>query len=137
MTFNPNRMFDYTNAKHRKFWGISNLCSKEKRLFARHLRKNPTEAEALLWQYLRKKQIGYPVKRQKIIYGYIVDFYIPKFNLVIELDGSFHDSERQKAYDAKRDAALVKGGFRIKRFKNSEVFCSIEKLLLAIKENLY
>ena len=56
---------------------------------ARDLRRNMTAEERHLWyDFLR----GYPVRflRQKIIDGYIADFYCAKAQLVIELDGRQH-----------------------------------------------
>jgi very-short-patch-repair endonuclease len=35
-----------------------------------------------------------------IIRYYIADFYIPKFKIIVEVDGKFHD--KQKGYDKKR-----------------------------------
>jgi very-short-patch-repair endonuclease len=59
-----------------------------------------TDAENRLWSKLRRKQLrGHQFYRQKIIGKYIVDFYCPKANLVIELDGGQHYSERGKAKD--------------------------------------
>ena len=47
------------------------------------------DAEKLLWSRLRNKQIlGLQFYRQKPILNYIVDFYCPVANLVIECDGS-------------------------------------------------
>ena len=60
---------------------------KELKTFSQRLRKNMTDAENLLWSKLRRKQLkGYQFYRQKIIERYIVDFYCPMANLVIELD---------------------------------------------------
>jgi very-short-patch-repair endonuclease len=56
--------------------------------FSRNLRHNMTDAERLLWSKIRGKQLkGYQFYRQKPIGNYIVDFYCPKANIVIELDG--------------------------------------------------
>ena len=50
-----------------------------------------TDAERMLWQRLRRKQIhGLQFYRQKPLLSYIVDFYCPQAALVIELDGSQH-----------------------------------------------
>lgn len=55
------------------------------------LRNNMTEAEKLVWARLRGKQIlGLQFYRQKPILNFIVDFYCPAANLVIECDGSQH-----------------------------------------------
>ena len=53
-----------------------------------------TPAERKLWhKYLR--QFPLPVYRQKPIDNYIVDFYIPKLKLVIEIDGETHIEKRK------------------------------------------
>ena len=58
------------------------------KLPSRDLRNNMTDAEQLLWQRLRRKQIlGLHFYRQKPILKFIVDFYRPSANLVIECDG--------------------------------------------------
>ncbi len=80
---------------------------KQLKVWSQNLRKNMTETEKRLWYRLRKKQLkGYLFYRQKIIGEYIVDFYCPKVNLVIELDGGQHDSEAGHAKDRVRDDAL-------------------------------
>ena len=56
-----------------------------------------TDAENMLWFKLRRKQLkDHQFYRQKIIGKYIVHFYCPKANLVIELDGGQHYSEAGK-----------------------------------------
>jgi len=62
--------------------------NKELKGFSRTLRKNMTSAEKLLWSKIRGKQLkNCQFYRQKIIGNYIVDFFCPKANLVIEVDG--------------------------------------------------
>ena len=79
----------------------------EHKLLARELRKNMTETEQVLWKRLRRKQIlGVPFYRQKPLAGYIVDFYCATAMLVIELDGSQHNTLDAKQYDAVRTKAL-------------------------------
>lgn len=86
---------------------------------SRQLRKNQTNCEALLWFRLRRKQIlGIQFYRQRPIGNYIVDFYAPKVKLVVELDGSQHFEEKQKAYDLKRDACLKEQGLTVMRFND-------------------
>ena len=82
-----------------------------------------TDAENRLWSKLRRKQLkGHQFYRQKIIGKYIVDFYCPKANLVIELDGGQHYSETRKAKDKTRDDVLIEMGMNILRFSDREVF---------------
>jgi len=87
------------------------------------LRNNMTEAEKLLWTRLRGKQIlGLQFYRQKPILNFIVDFYCPAANLVIECDGSQHFTDEGLEADRVRDQALAELGLRILRFDNGMVF---------------
>jgi very-short-patch-repair endonuclease len=104
------------------------MLSYDKRLkpLSQHLRKNMTDAESLLWIKLRRKQLkGHQFYRQKIIGKYIVDFYRPKANLVIELDGGQHYSEAGKAKDRARNDVLKEMGIRVLRFSDRDVFENI------------
>ena len=58
--------------------------------FARLLRKNPTDAERLLWSKLRRRQLGqFKFRRQRPIGPYICDFVCVEAQVIIELDGTF------------------------------------------------
>lgn len=59
---------------------------------AQTLRKNLTSEERHLWYDFLKK-LPMPVKRQKNIENYIVDFYIPQVKTVIEIDGIQHTAD--------------------------------------------
>jgi len=99
------------------------MLSYDKQLkgLSRHLRTNMTDAENRLWSKLRKKQLrDHQFYRQKIIRKYIVDFYCPKANLVIELDGGQHYSENGKTEDRKRDDAIIKMGIKVLRFSDMD-----------------
>ena len=68
---------------------------------ARFLRANMTDSERLLWSYLKSRQLnGYKFRRQYIIGSYIVDFVCLQNKLIIECDGSHHQSYQQP-YDKK------------------------------------
>ena len=86
---------------------------------ARSLRRNATAAEGKLWQLLRHRRLeGFKFRRQVPIGPYVADFACLSAQLVIELDGSQHfDSP----HDARRDAWLVAGGYRVLRVWNSEL----------------
>ena len=71
--------------------------------FAREMRKDPTNAEKILWEHIRHDQLGVRFRRQFIHDGSIFDFYCPKLRLAIEVDGGIHLSKRQKAHDHERD----------------------------------
>lgn len=82
-----------------------------------------TDAEKALWSKIRGKQLkGYQFYRQKPIGNFIVDFYCPKGNLVIELDGGQHYSEEGITKDGRRDKYMESLGLRILRFSDREIF---------------
>lgn len=102
---------------------------------ARRLRKNPTEAERILWRQLRLRQIeGYKFRRQQPVGQYIVDFVCFEHRLVIELDGGQHSE--QVAYDTERTAWLQTQGFRVLRFWNHEVLRDAEAVTRVIRESV-
>lgn len=68
---------------------------------ARELRKNMTESEKALWAAVRRKQLdGVQFYRQKNIGHYIVDFYCPAANLIVEVDGDAHFNKKADATTA-------------------------------------
>ncbi len=83
------------------------------------LRGKMTKAEVRLWFCIKNKKLGYQFYRQHSIGGYIVDFYCPEKKFVIELDGEYH--EFQKEYDQRRTDYLNSSGCRVMRFLNSEI----------------
>lgn len=102
---------------------------------ARELRKNSTEAENKIWQnFLRNFPLQ--VNRQKPIDNFIVDFYVPKMKLVIEIDGDTHFNDNAIEYDRQRTAILEGHGLMILRFTNKDVYENLEYVCEAIM-NLY
>lgn len=105
------------------------------RLRARQLRKNPTDAERLLWRKLRFWQIdGYKFRRQQPLGKYIVDFVCLERRLIIELDGGQHAEQSHK--DKQRDDWLRDQKFIVLRFWNNEVVKNIDGVLEVIAKNL-
>lgn len=84
---------------------------------------NATYAERLLKTFLTGK---IDFEFQKIIYTdnkhfFIADFYIPSKNLIIELDGEYHDSIKQQDKDSWRTKLLNSLGYKVIRFKNKQI----------------
>ena len=103
--------------------------------YSRRLRINMTDAEQLLWRHLRRKQIlGVQFYRQKPIGLFIVDFYAPALNLVIELDGGQHFEPEAMKYDQQRDEYLRQQGLCVMRFDNLQVMKETESVLTVIYE---
>ena len=87
------------------------------------LEVNATYAERLLKTFLTGK---IDFEFQKIIYTdnkhfFIADFYIPSKNLIIELDGEYHDNTKQQNKDIWRTQLLHSLGYRVIRFKNKQI----------------
>ncbi len=100
---------------------------------SRDLRNNMTDAEKLLWPRLRNKQIlGLQFYRQKPILNFIVDFYCPAANLVIECDGSQHFTEDGLEVDRIRDEALAELGLKVLRFDNGQVMTRLDDVVQVI-----
>jgi very-short-patch-repair endonuclease len=98
---------------------------------ARRLRTAQTPAEKLLWSELRNRHfMGLKFRRQHPIGSYVVDFYCPSQNLIIEIDGESHPN--REAYDSDRTARLVQQGYRINRFSNEDVLSNLEGVLSAL-----
>ena len=70
----------------------------------------------------------YPIRvmRQKIIAGYIVDFYCAAAKLVIELDGSQHYDSSAQEYDRERTMKLESAGLKVIRFTNLDIWSQFE-----------
>lgn len=104
---------------------------------AHSLRKEETDAEVMLWQMIRNRQIGgLKFRRQHAIAGFIADFYCHEAKLIIEVDGEIHESVTQIERDANRTYELEKLGIKLLRFTNREVKFEQEKVKNKIFEYL-
>ncbi len=98
--------------------------------FAKENRKNLTEAESIIWEALRNRQIeDCKFRRQHPIAGYIPDFVCLEKNLIIEIDGAYHQQEDQVKFDEARQQWLNENGFEMLRFTNDEVQTDLKKVL--------
>jgi very-short-patch-repair endonuclease len=97
---------------------------------ARSLRNNLTDAEQRLWNRLRGKQVsGIQFYRQKPIGNYIVDFYAPLVQLVVEVDGSHHLDGIQAKHDKQRNEYLERLGFKVLRFDDRQVLMQTDAVV--------
>lgn len=115
--------------------------NKNLKLPSRDLRNNMTDAEQLLWQRLRRKQIlALQFYRQKPILNFIVDFYCPTANLVIECDGGQHYTAEGLEADRVRDEVLAELGLIVLRFDNRQILNEIdgvvEQIYSVVKQKL-
>jgi len=98
------------------------------------LRENMTEAEMLLWEKLKDRNLfRQKFRRQHPIDIFIVDFYCHPIRLVIEIDGGYHLNSEQKEYDIGRSAELENWELKIIRFTNNEIFANIDEVVRKIQ----
>ena len=88
------------------------------------LRRSAPRAEAILWCYLKGRQLReYKFRRQYSIGGYVVDFYCPCLRLAIEVDGPSHFiSEEVKYYDKECQKLIESFGIQILRITNAHIY---------------
>jgi len=97
------------------------------------LRKNSTLAEIILWKELKSKGIlGYDFHRQKPVENYVLDFFCPRLNLAIEIDGSSH--ENRETQDENRQRKLEMKGITFLRFPDEEIKQNVEGVVEEIRE---
>jgi very-short-patch-repair endonuclease len=101
--------------------------------FSASLRRQPTDAERVLWQRLRSQQLGAKFRRQHPYLNYVLDLVCLEQKLAIEIDGSQHAGSE---HDEQRDCDLRAGGFRILRFWNNEVLTQTDAVLKKIISEL-
>ncbi|MBD3281119.1 DUF559 domain-containing protein [Candidatus Uhrbacteria bacterium] len=103
---------------------------------AKKLRNNVTIHERKLWYFLR--EIKPRVLRQRPILYYIADFYCPAKKLVIEIDGTQHQSTEGREKDALRKKILNGHGINVIRFTNRQIdneFSEVCEIILEYLKN--
>ena len=100
----------------------------------RELRGGQTLEEGILWEEMRNSKLGAKFRRQYSILSYVVDFYCPKFKLVVEIDGSSH--RKTGEHDEYRTRILREYGVRLIRFWGSQVRGDLDSVLDVIRSNL-
>ena len=103
---------------------------------AKKMRNNPTEAESLLWQYLRRNGLKEHFRQQHPICGYIPDFVCLRLRLIIEINGGYHSEGEQQEQDKIRQDYLEKEGFSFLRFTNEEVLYDTDETIGIIKDTI-
>lgn len=91
--------------------------------FKAELRENATKAELLFKSNLDLYEIEYEFQKELITRkSFIVaDFYIPALNLMVELDGGYHNNKEQRDKDKQKDVEYKNNGFKVLRMTNERV----------------
>ena len=99
---------------------------------ARKLRSQATDAELLLWKYLRARRMaGCKFRRQFVIEPYIVDFVCLEAGLIVEADGGQHMDRQEQ--DRKRTEFLESRGYKVMRFWNNDILRDTHAVLECIR----
>ncbi|MHC4976394.1 MAG: endonuclease domain-containing protein [Planctomycetota bacterium] len=92
---------------------------------AKELRKSMTYPERVIWNRVRRGQIGgYKFRRQHPIGPYVADFYCHKAKLVIEIDGLQHNDDWSR--DRQRDGYMRSKGLKVVRLTVSDVYKDVD-----------
>jgi len=95
--------------------------------YSRELKKRPTPAELRFKAILKTCTcLDFGFEFQKPFYnreegeGYIADFYLPRYRLIFEIDGGYHDNPEQTEKDKRRDKWFEKNRCLVVRVENEQ-----------------
>lgn len=98
------------------------LTMKKNNYIRCELLAHTTDAEAAASKILTKLNIPH-ILQHRIYTGrkvYYADIYIPKYKLILEIDGGYHYTQEQKRKDTNRSAGIRRLGYHIFRLSNKE-----------------
>jgi very-short-patch-repair endonuclease len=99
---------------------------------AKQLRQARNLSEVLFWKQVNKGGFhNIDFDRQRVIGNYIVDFYVKRFGLVIEIDGASHDYKGE--YDQEREEFLKQLGLKVYRIKVVDIFKRLTYVMLELE----
>ena len=101
----------------------------------RKLRQNQTNAEELVWRFLRNRQLsGHKFRRQFSVDHFVINFYCPELKLAVEVDGETHNEPGQQKKDRSRQKYLESFNIKFVRIKDEELFGNPEKAFGKIED---
>ena len=100
---------------------------------ARKARQDMTLPEVLLWQQLRRRNIGFKFRKQHPVGAYTADFYCAESRLIVEVDGEAHDRGGQPKRDAVRNSFMMENGYRVLRIAATDILRDMEAVTAAIR----
>ena len=108
-------------------------CNVSLKSRARALRKGYNYSEVVFWKQVRNKQFwNIDFDRQRIIGNYIVDFYVKKLGLIVEIDGESHNNKED--YDAKRELFLESLGLVLFKTTNYKVLHDLDNVMKELEQ---
>ena len=107
--------------------------NRELLLYARKNRKAGNMAEVEFWKQVHKKKFyGLDFDRQKVIGNFIVDFFVKKLGLAIEIDGGSHNEKAD--YDKRRDNYLEGLGIKVFHTTDFDVLQHVDMVLMELRK---
>jgi leucyl-tRNA synthetase len=97
-------------------------------------KKEPTQAEKILWERLRNQKLEYKFRRQHPIDNFIADLVCLELRMIIELDGENH---KENEYDIERTKILKNLGYEVIRFWNEDVIQKTNDVIRNIQAVLH
>jgi very-short-patch-repair endonuclease len=86
----------------------------------RHLRKEGSISEAVVWDLIRNQKLGFKFKRQFPVGPYVLDFYCAEAHLALEIDGEQHGA--MVVRDSIRDEWIRGQGIETLRIPSLDFF---------------
>lgn len=89
------------------------------------------------------KLLGYKVVRQQPITTgrklYFADIYLPELKVIMEIDGGYHYTNKQKRKDGNRSAGIWRMGYHVVRLSNHDArnINKVKAKIELIKKNLH
>jgi len=99
----------------------------------RRMRNHPTASEKLMQAKLRHAGIA-AIYQFPVVFTdsyFVADFYLPRYGVILEIDGDCHLSEEQRRKDQQKDSAYRTNGYHIVRIRNQDVDTYPTKTLTA------
>jgi len=129
----PNKKMTIINGIKIKDHFVYNLPKNKDLLgFARKNRKAGNLAEIAFWLQVRNKLFhGLDFDRQRVIGNYIVDFYVRRLGLVVEIDGGSHNEKFD--YDKQRDSFFEGLGLTVFHTTDYDVLQHVDLVLVDLR----
>ncbi len=94
--------------------------------FARNMRQQMTEEELKFWCAIKEQPREHGRWRRQVLFGkYIADFCCHQHRLIVEIDGSHHDIDK----DDPRDLFLTSQGYKVLRYSNQQINSDITAVI--------
>lgn len=144
LLFEPNERFKPKRSLYQNPYAIKGVPLKVKNSkilprnpelakYARKMRNESTITEIIFWVQVTKGRFhNIDFDRQRVIGNYIVDFYVRKLHLIIEIDGDSHKGKER--YDAQREAELNAMGLTIYRIAAADVKYRIKTTMFKLEQ---